>query len=176
MAGPPSRARPAALGGAFSLIDQHGRRVTDRDFRGHYMLVYFGYTRCPDVCPTSLEKATRALQRLGDRAKAIVPVFVTIDPERDTPKVLADYLSNFHPGFVGLTGRPDEIRHMAGLYHVVYGKYKAPGSADETVFHSSFFYLMGPDGRYRTVLAPRLTAATMSGAIARVLDGDARTR
>src|SRR5258708_32546286 len=99
-------------GGPFQLTDQHGKRTGDQDFRGRYMLIYFGYSFCPDVCPTTLAVIAQALDKLGDRSHQVVPIFITIDPERDTPKVLADYMKAFGPSFVGLTGGAAEINDV----------------------------------------------------------------
>jgi protein SCO1/2 len=138
----------ASVGGPFSLVDQTGRTVTDRDFRGRYMLVYFGFTHCPDVCPAALQVMQAALDKVGAKAKSVAPVFITVDPERDTPEVLADYLSSF-PGTTGLTGSPEAVRAAATAYRVYYRKMKDEGSsADYTVDHTSIIYLMGPDGAF----------------------------
>ena len=141
------------IGGAFSLTDHTGRRVTEKDFRGRYMLMFFGYTSCPDVCPTELQVMTAALEALGPAAERITPVFVTIDPARDTVERVASYVANFHPRMVGLTGTAEEIRAMAKTFRVYYAK--AQGAAegggegdDYLMDHSSIVYLMGPDGRF----------------------------
>src|SRR5690606_11015171 len=103
----------ALVGGPFALTDHTGERVTDQDFRGRYMLVYFGYTWCPDVCPTELQVISSALDELGDKAAQIRPIFITVDPERDTVAQMADYVANFHPSFVGLTGSSEEVAAVA---------------------------------------------------------------
>jgi len=144
------QAQTVRIGGPFALTDQHGKRVTDADFRGRYMLVFFGYVFCPDVCPTGLHNATLALQKLGGRAKDVAPIFVTIDPDRDTPAALRNYLSNFHPGFTGLTGGAADIKQAAGAYRVAYGKEDGKGD-NYLMFHSTLIYLMGPDGAYRAM-------------------------
>lgn len=139
----------ALVGGPFSLVDQDGRRVTEKDFRGRYMLVFFGYTYCPDVCPTELQVMTAALDQLGAEADRIQPVFVSVDPARDTPEVLKAYVGNFGPRLVGLTGTPEEVAAIAKAYRVYYAK--AGGSSSSTDYlmdHSSIIYLMGPDGRF----------------------------
>jgi len=141
----------AQVGGPFTLTDQNGRKISARDFRGKYMLVYFGYSMCPDVCPTTLAVMADALGRMGGKGKAIVPVFITIDPERDTPKVLAPYMQSFGDQFVGLTGTQAEIAAVEKEYKV-YAK-KAPLDPARGVAggygmdHSSVIYLMGPDGK-----------------------------
>ena len=107
----------SGIGGPFTLIDQDGHRVSDRDFAGRYRLIYFGYTFCPDVCPTDLARNAAALRLLGDRAARVRPIFITIDPERDTPALLKQYVSNF-PGLTGLTGAPADVRGTAAKWKV----------------------------------------------------------
>lgn len=143
----------ASIGGPFALVDHKGQPRTDKDFRGQYMLIYFGYTYCPDVCPTALQTMTQAMDWLapGTQAK-ITPVFVTIDPERDTAKQLNAYVDNFHPRMVGLTGSPEEIAKTARLFRVYFGR--AEGAEEEStdylMDHSSIVFLMNPDGEYVT--------------------------
>ena len=152
--GPTTTSGTAAIGGPFELVDQTGARRSDEDYRGRYMLVYFGYTYCPDVCPTSLLTMSRALQLLGARApeaaEQVVPIFVTVDPERDTVEALAAYAPSFHPDLVALTGTADEIAAVAKAYRVYYAKAEDASSGTDLMDHTSFFYLMGPDGAYRT--------------------------
>src|SRR4029077_16175480 len=112
----------ADVGGPFQLTDQHGKRVGNQDFRGRYTLIYFGYSFCPDVCPTTLAVMAQALEKLGDRSRQVVPIFITIDPERDTPKVLDDYMKAFGPNFVGLTGSAAEIKDAEKKYRVYAAK------------------------------------------------------
>ena len=137
------------IGGPFTLTDQNGNAVRDADFRGRYMLVYFGYTYCPDVCPTTLAVMADALDKLGPQAAKVVPIFITVDPARDSPKVLKDYLAAFGPRFVGLTGPLASVQAAAGEYHVFFRKHAEPGGA-YSVDHSSTIYLMGPNGRFIT--------------------------
>jgi cytochrome oxidase Cu insertion factor (SCO1/SenC/PrrC family) len=134
------------VGGPFRLTDQNGKSVSDADFRGRYMLVYFGYSFCPDVCPTTLAVMAQALEKLGSKASRVVPVFITIDPERDTPKVLADYMKAFGPSFVGLTGNDAAIKDVERKYRV-YAVKKPLEKGNYGVDHSSVLYLMGPDGK-----------------------------
>ncbi len=136
----------ADVGGPFRLTDQNGKSVSDADFRGRYMLVYFGYSFCPDVCPTTLAVMAQALEKLGGRRGRVVPVFITIDPERDTSKVLADYMKAFGPDFVGLTGSAAAIQDAEKKYRV-YAVKKPLEKGNYGVDHSSVLYLMGPDGR-----------------------------
>lgn len=136
----------ADVGGPFTLTDQNGKTVTDRDFRGRYMLIYFGYSFCPDVCPTTLGVVAEALQKAGGKAQRIVPIFITIDPERDTPKVLADYMKAFGPQFIGLTGSPAAIKDVEKKYRV-YAAKRPLERGGYGMDHSSVLYLMGPDGK-----------------------------
>jgi protein SCO1/2 len=135
------------LGGPFTLTDQYGERKTEADFRGKYMLVFFGYTYCPDVCPTTLAVMSAALDMMGNRADRIVPVFITVDPKRDTPEAMKTYLSAFGPRWVGLTGTPDEIAAVAKEYRVFYRINDSEGE-NYTVDHSGVVYLLKPDGTY----------------------------
>ena len=136
----------ANVGGPFQLTDQSAKRVTDKDFRGRYMLIYFGYSFCPDVCPTTLSVMAQALEKLGDRSQRIAPILITIDPERDTPKVLEDYVKAFGPSFVGLTGSVAEIKDAEKKYRVYAAKKPLEGG-NYGMDHSSVIYLMGPDGK-----------------------------
>jgi protein SCO1/2 len=136
----------ADIGGPFALTDQKGMRRTDRDFHGRYVLLYFGYSYCPDVCPTTLGVMADALAKLGPRASRVVPVFVTIDPERDTPAALKKYLAAFDPNFVGLTGSLADITKVAHEYRVYFAKHKLEGGS-YALDHSSVIYLLGPDGK-----------------------------
>jgi protein SCO1/2 len=149
---------PAEFGGPFSLTDQNGKRRTDMDFRGKYMLIFFGYTYCPDVCPTTLAVEAEALDKLGARASRIVPIFVTVDPKRDTPDKLKSYLSSFDAkppsarvNFVGLTGTDDEIAQVAKAYSVYYQAhldgFRIDG-VEYSVDHTSEVYLMSPEGKF----------------------------
>ena len=141
----------ADVGGPFRLIDHNGKTVTDADFRGRYMLIYFGYSFCPDVCPTTLAVMAQALEKLGGKAQRIVPILITIDPERDTPQVLNDYVKAFGPSFVGLTGSEAAIKDVEKKYRVYAVKKPLDsskgGEGNYGVDHSSVLYLMGPDGK-----------------------------
>jgi protein SCO1/2 len=136
----------ADVGGPFQLTDQSGKRVTDEDFRGRYMLIYFGYSFCPDVCPTTLSVMAQALEKLGAKSAQVAPILITIDPERDTPKVLEDYVKAFGPSFVGLTGNVAEIKDVEKKYRV-YAVKKPLEGGNYGMDHSSVIYLMGPDGK-----------------------------
>lgn len=140
-----------AVGGDFTLTDQDGKLRSSTDFRGRYMLVYFGFTSCPDICPTTLAVMADALDKMGPAGAKIVPVFITIDPERDTPKVLADYMKAFGPNFVGLTGSAAQIKDVEKKFRVYAVKRPLEGSqgkdAGYGVDHSNVMYLVGPDGK-----------------------------
>ena len=118
----------ALIGGPFTLVGRDGKTVTDRAFRGKYMLVFFGFTHCPDICPAELQVMAAALDELGPKANEIIPIFITLDPERDTPPVVADYVMNFSPRFVGLTGSPEQIAEAAKAYRVTYSKFQEDGA------------------------------------------------
>jgi protein SCO1 len=146
----------AAIGGPFKLTDQNGKPRSDADFRGEYTLVFFGYTNCPDVCPTTLQTLTDAMTDLGPKADKVTPVFITVDPERDTAKALKDYAANFTPRLVMLTGSPADIAAVAKEYRVYYAK--AGEGPNYAMDHTALIYLMGPDGTYVTHYAPQATA------------------
>jgi cytochrome oxidase Cu insertion factor (SCO1/SenC/PrrC family) len=161
--------------GQFELTDANGDRVTEANFAGRYMLVYFGYTFCPDVCPTELAKMAAALDTFEEaapkRAQKVVPIFVSVDPERDTPERLKDYAELFHPRLVTLTGTAEQIRAVAATYKVYYAKVYpaggATGDADYLMDHSSQTYLMGPDARYITHFSSSVTAKDIADVLAR---------
>ncbi len=136
------------IGGPFQLTDGDGRTVTDASFRGKWMLVYFGYTHCPDACPTALQDIASALDRLGpDERKDVVPVFITVDPERDTPSIMKDYISVFGTSFVALSGSPDAIAQAEKEYRVYAAKHATRDGGYE-MDHSSIIYVMDPQGRF----------------------------
>ena len=150
------------VGGPFVLTDHAGKPRTDRDFRGMLMLVYFGFTYCPDVCPTDLMAIGQALEQLGPDADALQPVFITLDPERDTAGHLAEYVPMFHPRLLGLTGSLDAIGAAAEAYKVYFAKVPIGKEAgDYTVDHSSFIYLMDRDGKYLGFFPPGTSAERM---------------
>jgi cytochrome oxidase Cu insertion factor (SCO1/SenC/PrrC family) len=153
------------IGGPFALIDQNGMRRTNADFRGKLMLVYFGFTYCPDVCPTDLLQMALAMDQLGQAGEMVQPVFITVDPERDTAEHLREYMSLFHPRFVGLTGDAIAIQAAAGAYRVYYKKVERDDSSDYTVDHSAFIYLMGRDGEYLGFFPPGTSAERIAETI-----------
>jgi cytochrome oxidase Cu insertion factor (SCO1/SenC/PrrC family) len=142
------------VGGPFTLTDQAGKPRSDSEFRGKLMIVYFGYTFCPDVCPTDLMAITQALDALGPAAADVQPVFITIDPERDS-KVLADYVAAFHRSFVGLTGSPDAIRKVADSYKAFYAKVPGERCGEYSFDHAGVIYLMGRNGEYLGFMPPQ---------------------
>jgi len=140
----------AEVGGNFTLTNHNGQTVTNKDYLGKYMVVFFGYTYCPDVCPTALQNMTDALDMLADKAEFVQPLFITVDPERDTPAVLNNYVKNFHPSLVALTGNDQQIAIAGANYRAYYAKAIEPGADqdDYLMAHSSIIYLMGPDGKF----------------------------
>jgi protein SCO1/2 len=160
----------ASIGGPFTLTDGDGKTVTDQTFRGKDMLVYFGYTYCPDVCPTTLTNVAAALDKLGVRGDRLVPVFITVDPRRDTPAVVKQYAAAFSPRIVGLTGTPEQIKAVAREYRVYYAEHRTgPGPDDYAMDHSSILYLMGPDGKFVSVVPAEEGADTIAADLARQL-------
>jgi len=139
-----------SIGGPFTLVDQTGKTVSDADYRGKLMLIYFGYTFCPDVCPTSLGVLSKALDMLTPKELAqVAPIFITVDPERDTVEQMAQYVGAFHPALQGLTGSPEQVQAAIKAYRV-YAK-RSEGEANTpnyTMDHSSILYLMGKDGKF----------------------------
>jgi len=173
----------ADIGGPFTLTDQNGKTVTDEDFRGSLMLVYFGYTNCPDVCPLTLSTFGQALDLLGDDARDVVPVFITVDPDRDTVEHLKTYMAQFDRRIVALTGSPDAIAQAAKAYHV-YFKRAEPGTGQQAgmaagheghempgyaMDHTSIIYLMDRNGHYAAHFDQSTTPAQMAAGIAKNL-------
>lgn len=160
----------ALIGGPFSLIDQNGNRVTEKDFRGRYTLVFFGFTSCPDICPAGLQLVAAALENLGGKADRIVPVFISVDPERDTPEKLGEYIRNFDARFVGLTGTPEEIAKAAKAYRVYYKKVPNADLPDDySIDHTSIFYLMDPEGEFVTHFSPTTPIDDMTAKLDKAL-------
>ena len=138
-----------SIGGPFSLTDQNGRAVTEKDYLGKLQLIYFGFTSCPDICPTALQTVAIALDELGADAGKVAPILISVDPERDTPAVMKDYVASFHESMVGLTGTPEQVAAAAKAFRVYYQKVQLPGSSlGYSIDHSGFLYLMGRDGKY----------------------------
>ena len=155
------------------MVDHRGRQVTDADFRGKFMLLLFGYTFCPDVCPTELQTMSDVLDTLGPKAENIQPIFVTIDPERDTVAVLADYLLNFHSRLIGLTGTELQISEIARTYGVFYARAKVRDAPDQDkdkdylMNHSSYIFLMDRDGKFRAAFRAGIA---IKGMVRRIRD------
>jgi cytochrome oxidase Cu insertion factor (SCO1/SenC/PrrC family) len=155
----------APVGGPFELTDQTGHRRTNADFRGKLVVLYFGYTYCPDVCPTELQSISLALDKLGAAAEVVQPLFITVDPERDTPARLAEFVSSFHPRLVGLTGSVTEVKKTAIAYRTFFAKNAVESSGEYAVDHTGFIYLIGKDGRYLGFLPPGVTPDEIADAI-----------
>jgi protein SCO1/2 len=145
----------AQIGGSFALTDATGKAVSDTDFRGRVMMVFFGFTHCPDMCPTTMAAYTKLLSQI-DEAKAaqVAPIFISVDPERDTPEVIAKYLANFDKRIIGLTGTLEQVKQAAGVYRAYYAKATGATTAnDYMVDHSGYVYLMGKDGVFINAVA-----------------------
>lgn len=151
----------SAIGGPFQLVDQNGKTVTDVDLKGKWSLIYFGYTHCPDACPTALNDISIALSELGAKRDQVRPVFITVDPERDTPKVLKDYVTAFDAPILGLTGTPEQVAKAAKDYRVYYAKHPEAGG-DYSMDHSSVIYVMDPEGRFTATFTPDSTPEQMA--------------
>jgi cytochrome oxidase Cu insertion factor (SCO1/SenC/PrrC family) len=160
----------ASIGGPFSLTDQSGKRVTEADFKGRVTLYYFGFTFCPDACPTSMLLAQTALEQLGKRADGKVQVvLVSVDPERDTPAVLKEYVEQFGPQFIGLTGSADEVASTARNFRVYYRKVPSKDGGPYLMDHSSVLYLMDRDGRFVQAFTHNSKAEDIAAAVAKQL-------
>jgi protein SCO2 len=157
------------IGGAFELVDHKGRVARDSDYRGKYLLVMFGYTYCPDVCPTELQVITEAMERLGQAGSKVQPLMITVDPERDTVAVLADYIGNFHPSLIALTGSTAQVKAVTKAYRVYFAKAPPDDEGDYFMDHSAFIYLMGPDGKYLHHFAPTTAPEDMADKIRAVM-------
>jgi cytochrome oxidase Cu insertion factor (SCO1/SenC/PrrC family) len=142
------------IGGSFDLIDQNGRRRTDAEFRGKLLVLYFGYTYCADVCPTDLMAISSAINLLGPAGNDVQPIFITVDPQRDTVEHLRGYVSSFHPRLIGLTGAEYDIRKLALAYKVYYAKLETEHGMPYAIDHTGFIYLIGRDGKYLGFFPP----------------------
>ena len=178
LAPPPLRRRPspppleALFGGPFELTDHNGRAVTDGTFRGRFTLLYFGYTFCPDLCPTNLLTMAQALEALGPEGGRVQPLFVTVDPERDGPAALRDYMAHFGPRFLGLRGTPAQTRAVLKAWRIHRRKVPAEAGADADdylVDHATLTFLMGPDGKFRTLFPHDTRAEKMTATLRRYL-------
>ncbi|RKT44859.1 SCO family protein [Thiocapsa rosea] len=167
---PVDDARPPS--GRYLLMDANGRAVTDADFPGQFQLVAFGYTYCPDICPTTLVETAAILKQLGERAERVQPIFITVDPQRDTPEVLTTYTAYFHPRIIGLTGSPALVERAARNFNVRFEKVTEPGAPADRyhVDHSAGMYLLGPDGSYIRKFGYSTSAAAIAERIEMLLD------
>lgn len=157
----------ARIGGPFELQDQHGRVVNEQTFSGQWLLVFFGFTRCADVCPTTLVHMAKVLNGLGEQAERVQPLFISLDPERDTPEVLASYTHFFDPRILGLTGSPAQLRQVADAYSVYFQK--VPMGDTYMLDHTGSIYLMGPDGELAELFSQHTTAEAMVADISRII-------
>lgn len=162
---------PITFGGPFTLIDHHGRPRTDKDFLGRFLLVTFGYTVCPDICPTGLQTIGQALDMMGAKAAKFQPVFVSIDPDRDRPEVLNRFVAKFHPRLIGLTGTEKQVRAVARVYRIQRGKVALPDTSKGKylVLHTPTTFLMGPDGKFATLFPHATEPNALAKALARYL-------
>jgi protein SCO1 len=147
----------SAIGGSFHLIDQNGKAVSDADLKGKWQLIFFGYTHCPDACPTALNEIALALDQLGEKRSDIAVVFITVDPERDTPEVMKSYVQSFDAPIIALTGSADAVAQAAKAYRVYYAKHPR-GDGDYDMDHSAVIYVMNPEGRFTATFTPDSTA------------------
>ncbi len=186
----PAVLSPVPIGGPFTLVDHSGNTVTAADFKGSYMLVFFGYTFCPDVCPTNILAISEAMDLLDERAELVQPLFITVDPERDTAEIMADYVGNFHPRLVGLTGTNAQVAAAAKAYRVYFSKFYPPpetlsgeqtsgdgttaedeGDSDYLMNHTATTFLMDPDGEFVAHFAHGTTPETMAAKIREHMPG-----
>ena len=169
--GPQGAARTAlgaAVGGPFRLVDQNGKTVTDADLKGKWQLVFFGYTHCPDTCPTTLNEISLALDKLGNKRDAVEVVFISVDPERDTPAVLKDYVQSFDAPVIALTGSADAVAQAAKAYRVYYAKHARPDGGYD-MDHSAVIYVMDPQGRFTATFTPDTGADAIVGRLQKLL-------
>jgi protein SCO1/2 len=155
----------AGIGARFILTDHTGRSVTDQDFRGRYLLVFFGYTHCPDICPMGLQTIAAAMDLLGSAVARVQPLFVSLDPERDTPEMLAAYVASFHPRLIGLTGTPEMVQRVTKGYRVKSERIAQPSAEAYSIDHTAAIFLMGPDGGYIRRFAPGVTPEQMASSL-----------
>lgn len=153
------------VGGPFTLSDQSGHRRSLADFRGKLVVLYFGFASCPDVCPTDLLAMANAIRSLGADGEALQPVFVTLDPQRDTREVLGAYVAAFHPRFVALSGTEEETRRVATSYKVAYEKVRLPRTAAYTIDHTAYVFLLDREGRFVTLFPPGTPAERMAAMV-----------
>ncbi|MCE2509427.1 MAG: SCO family protein [Alphaproteobacteria bacterium] len=161
---PKDKEETLALGGPFTLVDGDGVTRTEADFKGQHLLIYFGYTFCPDICPLTLQTMSKAIEQLGEKAASVTPVFITVDPERDNVELIGPYVASFHPRFVGLTGTPEQVAQAAKAYRVYYAKSGEP--PHYLVDHTSILFFMGPDGKFLRHFSHGATAENIAKGMA----------
>lgn len=159
------------VGGPFTLVDHTGRQRTEADFRGKLLLIYFGFTYCPDVCPTDLQAIGQALDQLGKTGDAVQPLFITLDPERDSAQHLAGYVPLFHPRLIGLSGDATAIRQAARAYKVYYAKAPRTDGSDYSIDHSGYIYLLDRAGQYLGFFPPGTPPDRMADVIRPLVEG-----
>lgn len=168
-AAPVAAEAPAAIGGPFSLVNQNGERVTRDSYAGKYLLMFFGFTYCPDICPTELARITRVMELLpADVAARVQPLFVSVDPERDTPAVLKEYLTAFDGRIQGLTGTQAEVDAVTKAYRIYAARVPGQGGADYLIDHAALVYLMRPDGGFATFFRTTDDASVIAVKVAEI--------
>jgi protein SCO1/2 len=165
MKAPEGIAAGANIGGPFTLTDHNGQTVTDKSWPGKQTLVYFGFTNCPDICPVALDKITQALKIAGDASKGVQPLFITVDPARDTPEALKAYLAKYDPSIVGLTGTEDQVKTVRDEYKVFAGKQEGADDAHYLMNHTGYIYLMSEDGKLLEAISGDTTAQALADKI-----------
>lgn len=161
------------FGGPFTLLDHTGRSVTEKDFLGRYQLLFFGFTSCPAICPTTLQTVTVALSELGSDADRVQPMFITVDPANDTPQMMAAYVKHFDKRIVGLTGTPEQVASVAKAWHIHYRRVRDKDGSEQ-IEHTAALFLMGPDGKYLEHIPPDVSPQKMAQLIrTRLEPGDA---
>ena len=154
---------------SFALMDQYGHAVTDESFRGEWLIVFFGFTHCPAACPTTLSKLAAALDELGSKGEDVRVALITVDPERDAPEVLAQYLEPFGPRFVGLTGTTDQVAAATRIFRAYTQQQPASVDGAYDVQHSTHLYLLGPDGRFRRQISSDATAGELAATLTKTI-------
>ncbi len=167
--GPTAQMSPVAIGGPYTLTDQNGKVRHPEDFKGRLTLVYFGYTFCPDACPTALSAMSAALDELGPKGEGVQPLFITVDPARDTVEAMKIYAENFHSRLIALTGTPQETAVAARAYKVYYQKVQPKEGGDYLMDHSSYIYLMDREGKYLAHFGTDATAGSLATALRKYL-------
>ncbi|CCG07383.1 SCO family protein [Pararhodospirillum photometricum] len=158
------------IGGPFTLVDGSGTTVTEKTYAGRFLLVFFGYTFCPDVCPTDLAILGRTLDLLPPEARGrVAPLFISVDPERDTPESVSQYAKAFHPALIGLTGTPEQVAAVTRAYRAQYQRVEAQNGGVYTIDHSAYTYLMGPDGRFLAHFEHATRPETMAAVLRKVM-------